>query len=336
MQTVNRFVFMGMFILSALFYLTAMIFGIVETIGSFAYFGGGVGVIIVLVLSYLLLTLALIGFIVSLATGIASIIRSFRDKEHHVNAKPLMFMTMFAVPFMAFYNFCFGGAYMGILLYSFCNIFLITTISLTTLALAAHKVLSGEMKVKPILANAFAGLAFMFVAMIVIFGIMPSGSWLYGIPFIDLFCLIASIFGLAALILLLIALPKPLKRERGIKGSVILLSISAGLNVFAFVFMIIAGGLVVSLVPFILMWVFFVFALALLIVSSKLDPKKPANRPAPRQYQPYPQQGYPQPQQGYPQYQQQPQPQGYPQYQQPQPQPQHPQNPQDPNNPYRY
>ena len=82
---------------------------------------------------------------------------------------------------------------------------------------------------------------------------------------------------------------------------------------------------------FIEMWIFFIFAVGLLVAASKLDPKKPAApQQAYRPQQPYgqPYQPQPQPQQPY-QQQYRPQPQ-------PQPQQQPQQRPMDNNNPYRY
>ena len=137
---------------------------------------------------------------------------------------------------------------------------------------------------------------------------------------------------------MLIGLPKTLARENGIKKAVVMLSLGVGFATVGFVFAVIMkgdnyfGGYVGNIIgAYVALWIFFVFAVGLLVAASKLDPKKPAApQQAYRPQQPYgqPYQPQPQPQQPY-QQQYRPQPQ-------PQPQQQPQQRPMDNNNPYRY
>ena len=352
MQTISRFVYMGLFILAAVFVLIGVIGGATGGMFNFSSFqyifeyykAGGA----FFVLFYVFYYLALVGFCVALGVGIAGIIKSFSRKEAFPNTKPMMMMIMFTLPFLGYSSFLSGTAMFG---GSVAWVFTMFLVGIMTgaLAIGANLVLSNELKAKPIVANSLTYLALVFVLLIVTSATMPNGAgFVYALSdpaaFFPnnaaefFFMLGMFLFGLLALIFRFVTVPKIAKRERGIKGSIVMLSLAAGFDTIAFVFVIIASNGHIAnqyMVPFIMMWVFFVFAIALLIVASKLDPKKPAMRPGQRQFQPYPQ---PYPQQGYPQqgYQQQPQ-QGYPQqgYQQPQ-QPQQPQQ-QNPNNPpYKY
>ena len=317
MPTIMRFVFMGMFILAAIFYIVGL-FGAPYQYTDFTFFfkfeyvknaGAAAEFYIFFFLFYLLIVA---GFFVALGTGIAAIVKSFQRKAIP-STKPLMTMVAFILPHLAYLSYfkslATNGYNIGL---GWGTIMLLVTVILAALTLAAMKVLGGELKAKPIVANCLAGLAFILAAMAVAFGTLP-GSYPFGyflqMPSAYLegfmkngqffFALGLALFALVGFILRVCAVPKVIRTERGIKGGIVMLSLAAGFDTIAFIFVVLlykGNNMGQYLGAFIVMWVFFVLVVGLLIAASKLNPRRPV---APQQFQPQQFQPQPQPQNPY-------------------------------------
>ena len=330
MRIVSNFVYMGMYIFIALFYLIGIFgdpfnlegymygqlnFTIFFRYDIIAHSGGAAPFIVLLFLFYYL---AFAGFIVTLATGIPSVIRAFKQKDQPINTKPMVYTIMFILPHLMYLSLLSPFASMM----GWGSIMLLLSTIYAAFTIAIVKALGGELRSKPIVANALNGSAILFASLGAIYGgiaaCSPLLAMIADVSYIESyvengqFFLALGIFltVLAGSILMYIAVPKTRNRDGGIKAPVILQSIAVGLITIGFVLSIILYKQAVKEIvsTFSTFVVFFLFTLGLLIAANKIDPKAPV---VPQQtYRPQPQ-PVPAPQ-GQPQFQPMPGPQPMP------------------------
>ena len=174
MNIICRFVFMGMFILAAIFYLIGLLgapvpganFTIFFDYSMFQYYKGALPFYLLFYLTYYL---AFVGFFVCIGIGIPAIIKAFKGEP--IKTKPLTAIAVFNIPYLFFFAYMNMGAYGGM---GWGTVMLLVAIILASLTIATLKALGGELKVKPILANAFSGTSFLFVALAITFGTLAG------------------------------------------------------------------------------------------------------------------------------------------------------------------